>query len=94
MIDSDELKKDNAFWTTCIDCQGRGKKSRKLRKKVKLAFQKSLEQFEKSNTGASPLVRPKRSLVKCETCKGTGLLPSTSPPKTDTENYPNLVIIG
>ena len=52
MIDSDELKKDNAFWTTCIDCQGRGKKSRKLRKKVKLAFQKSLEQFEKSNSGA------------------------------------------
>ena len=94
MIDSDELKKDNAFWTTCIDCQGRGKKSRKLRKKVKLAFQKSLEQFEKSNSGASPLVRPKRSLVKCETCKGTGLLPSTSPPKIDTENYPNLVIIG
>ena len=94
MIESDELKKDNATWNTCIDCQGRGKKSRKLRKKVKLAFKKALEQFEKSNSGASPPVRPKRNLVKCETCKGAGLLPSTSFPIADTEKYPHVAIIG
>ena len=36
-------------WTTCPDGQGRGKKAKRLRKKVRLAYQRAVQQFEQEN---------------------------------------------
>ncbi|WP_394364094.1 FAD-dependent oxidoreductase [Aequorivita lipolytica] len=73
---------------------GRGKKSRRIRKKVRLQYQRELDQFEKSNAEGTAPVRPKGHLYSCLNCSGSGLVPAASPPKADKENYPHLAIIG
>lgn len=81
-------------WTICPECKGRGKKSRRIRKKIRLRYQKAFDQFEKSNgTGTAP-VRPKGHLDSCANCSGSGLVPSASSLTPDTENYPHVAIIG
>jgi 2-polyprenyl-6-methoxyphenol hydroxylase-like FAD-dependent oxidoreductase len=80
-------------WTTCKECQGLGKKSRRLRKKVRLEFQAALEQFEKTGEGTTPLL-PKPHLDNCPNCSGSGLIAADYPPIADTENYPHVAIIG
>ncbi|WP_298956346.1 NAD(P)/FAD-dependent oxidoreductase [uncultured Nonlabens sp.] len=83
---------NNTAWTSCPDCLGRGKKSRRLRKKVRLNYQRALEQFEKSNgTGTAP-VRPKAHQYSCINCNGTGLVRTDSFP--DVKVYPRVAIIG
>jgi len=81
-------------WTTCLECQGRGKKTRKLRKKVKLSFQRALAQFEKMGGEGTPPARPKGHLYDCLNCSGSGLIKSASQPIVDIENYPHVAIIG
>ena len=83
-----------ASWTICTECQGRGKKSRGLPKKVRLQYQTAIDQFEKTNGEGTAPVRPKGHLHTCLKCNGSGLLPSASPPKADKENYPHVAIIG
>lgn len=86
------------YWTTCPACQGRGKKAKRLRKKVKLHYQRELEQFEKNNReGTAPVrppIRPKAHLDSCPNCQGSGLVRSATPPLVDDENYPHIAIIG
>lgn len=84
----------NTCWTSCPECQGRGKKSRRLRKKVRLSYQRAVEEFEKSNSIGTAPVRPKAHLYTCLNCKGTGIITATKFPDTDVENYPHLAIIG
>ncbi|SEA90046.1 2-polyprenyl-6-methoxyphenol hydroxylase [Flavobacterium gillisiae] len=89
-----KLENTTTSWTSCPECKGQGKKSRRINKKVRLHYLKAVEQFEKSNgEGAAP-IRPKAHLDSCSNCSGSGLVPSTSPPIVDTENYPNVAIIG
>lgn len=85
---------EKASWTICPECQGRGKKSRRLSKKVRLLYQMEFEQFEKTKDKGTAPVRPKAHLYSCLDCSGSGLLPSAIPPIVDTENYPHLAIIG
>lgn len=86
------VHKDNN-WTICEECQGRGKKSRRLNKKVRLAYQNALEQFEKTNgQGIAPL-KPKAPLYTCVNCSGSGLLPAKNAPASNP-NYPHVAIIG
>jgi 2-polyprenyl-6-methoxyphenol hydroxylase-like FAD-dependent oxidoreductase len=80
-------------WTTCTECQGLGKKSRRLRKKVRLEFQAAVAQYEKTGEGTIPIL-PKPHLDACPTCSGSGLLAAMAPPVADTENYPHVAIIG
>ncbi len=81
-------------WTICPECLGRGKKSRRLRKKVKLRYQKELDQFEKTKEDGTAPVPPKRHLDSCSNCTGSGLLAAENNPIPDTKNYPHIAIIG
>ena len=89
-----KLKNEKDHWTLCSECHGHGKKRKRLRKKVKLRYQRELAQFETSkNEGAAP-VRPIGHLDTCLNCKGSGLVHSALHPLADKENYPHLAIIG
>lgn len=80
-------------WTICNECSGHGKKSRRIRKKNKLRYQKALEDFNASNKKETPPTPPKRSLYTCPNCNGTGLTLSETP--TEIKNdYPHVAIIG
>ncbi|MGM1056789.1 MAG: FAD-dependent oxidoreductase [Bacteroidota bacterium] len=96
-LNNEELKKkenSGASWTICAECQGRGKKSQRLRKKVRLQYQKEFNQFEKTNGEGTAPVRPKGHLYSCVNCSGSGLLPSASHPIADKENFPHVAIVG
>jgi 2-polyprenyl-6-methoxyphenol hydroxylase-like FAD-dependent oxidoreductase len=91
------LKKEineKASWTICLECKGRGKKSQRLRKKVRLHYQNSIAEFEKSNREGLAPIAPKSPLVSCLHCYGTGLVHSNNPPIVDVINYPHVAIIG
>ena len=88
------MKNKQVNWTICPECQGRGKKSQRLSKKVRLHYQTALEQFEKSNGEGPAPIRPKAHLYLCLNCSGSGLIPSDSPPIANNENYPHVAIIG
>ena len=83
-----------ASWTICLECQGRGKKSRRLRKKARLLYQIAVEQFEKTNGEGTAPLRPKGHLYSCLNCSGSGLIQSESDPIADKEHYPHVAIIG
>ena len=88
------MKNEEHYWTICLDCQGRGKRSRKIRKSVRLNYQLALQQFEKNKGEEAAPVRPKGQLYMCLNCKGSGLVNSVIPPIIDKENYPHIAIIG
>jgi 2-polyprenyl-6-methoxyphenol hydroxylase-like FAD-dependent oxidoreductase len=88
------VKNKKGSWTICQECQGRGKKSRKLSKKVRLHYQMALDEFERTKSKGTAPVRPKGHLYSCPNCSGSGLLQSASHPTADKENYPHLAIIG
>lgn len=87
------MENQETSWTICPECQGRGKKSRRISKKARLLYQIALDQFEKTNQGTAP-VYPKGNLYVCANCNGSGLISSASAPVADTENYPHIAIIG
>lgn len=92
-MESKKVENQQNSWTTCPECLGRGKKSRRISKKARLLYQIALDQFEKTKEGTAPLY-PKGNLYVCLNCTGSGLIPSVSAPVTDTENYPHVAIIG
>ena len=83
-----------ANWTICPECKGRGKKNQRLRKKVRLHYQNSIAEFEKTNGEGLAPIPPKSPLISCINCQGTGLIHSNNPTITDTKNYPHVAIIG
>jgi len=90
----EKVNNEEANWTVCPECRGRGKKSQRISKKVRLRYQEALAQFEKNIGGGTPPIRPKSHLILCTHCNGSGLIPAVSPPIPDKENYPHLAIIG
>lgn len=88
------MKNEEHHWAICPECQGRGKKSKRLRKKVRLRYQRELDQFENTKSEGTAPVRPKGHLDSCLNCKGSGLVHSAIHPFVDKENYPHLAIIG
>ena len=90
----EKVRNQETSWTSCQECHGHGKKSRRLRKKVKLSYQRALDQFEKTNGEGIAPVRPKRHLYTCLNCSGSGLVHSDSFPIADKETYPHIAIIG
>jgi salicylate hydroxylase len=90
----ENAKKEDKHWAMCPDCQGRGRRSRRLSKKVRRNFQRELDAFEKNNSAGTTPVRPKGHLDACLCCNGSGLVAATNFPEVDTENYPHVAIIG
>ncbi len=84
----------NTCWAICTECQGRGKKTQRLRKKIRLHYQIACDQFEKTKGESSAPIRPKGHLYSCLNCNGSGLLPSANNPIANKENYPHVAIIG
>ncbi len=85
---------EKANWTICPECKGRGKKNQRLRKKVRLHYQNSIAEFEKTNGEGLAPIPPKSPLISCLNCQGTGLIHSHNPQIADTKNYPHVAIIG
>ncbi|RTY86594.1 NAD(P)/FAD-dependent oxidoreductase [Flavobacterium sp. GT3R68] len=88
------MKDRDTSWTICHECQGRGKKSRGLSKKVRRRYQTAFAQFEKTKDEGTTPVRPKGHLYSCSNCSGSGLVHSASSTIADKENYPQVAIIG
>ncbi len=88
------MENKEGSWTICQECQGRGRKGRKLRKKLRLQYQLEVDQFEKSGGEGTVPVRPKSHLDTCLRCSGSGLLSSATHPVADKETYPHVAIIG
>jgi len=81
------------YWTLCLDCQGRGQKSKRIRKKAKLAYRYALLQYEKRDCQGSAPIAPKGHLDTCPSCTGKGLTLSSTPVAID-KNYPHIAIVG
>lgn len=88
------MKNEEPSWTTCQECEGSGKRSRRIRKKSRAKKQKASEQFEKTNTGEATPEPPKYITEPCSNCSGSGLLQATTQTTIDKENYPHVAIIG
>ena len=81
-------------WTMCLDCQGRGNKSRGLTKKARLQYQLAVDKYKENNEIGIAPIQPKGHQHTCMKCSGSGLVQSVIPPIIDKENYPNIAIIG
>lgn len=88
------MENEAVSWTVCNDCLGRGKKIQKPNKKVRRRYLLAFDQFNKTKGEGSAPVRPQDNVYPCMNCCGSGLIPSTSYPIPDKENYPHLAIIG
>ncbi|MCY4779398.1 NAD(P)/FAD-dependent oxidoreductase [Sphingobacterium sp. UT-1RO-CII-1] len=87
-----EFKETNRM--ICPRCLGRGKKSRRLRKKVRQSYQSAYEQYVKVGEVSDPPTRPKGQLYVCQDCHGTGLILSSGPVSADYNKYPHVAIVG
>jgi len=97
MLNKEEVKKvENTAtrWTICQECKGRGKKRRRIRKKVRLQYQRALDHFEKTKKEGTAPIRPRGHLYLCLNCSGSGLIHSENHPIADKENFPHVAIIG
>ena len=81
-------------WTFCEECRGEGKKKRRLSKKVRLSYQKELDDFERINAKGIRPNRPVASLYSCPSCQGTGLVKATNKLLITNDNYPHIAIVG
>ncbi len=89
-----EAEIERRSWCICQECQGKGKKSRKLTKKMRLIYQAAYDQFEKTGGKGVAPVKPKGHLSLCLNCNGSGLIQSSSCPLANNENYPHVAIVG
>lgn len=85
------------LWQVCPKCLGQAKVSRKLRKKVKLRYQRALDAFKKG-LAAEP-EKPIAHIENCVNCNGAGLVPNDTPnipiEKIFPENnFPHVAIVG
>ncbi len=88
------MENEDVSWKICEACHGRGKKRKRLRKKVRLSYQSALDVFESTNGEGIAPIRPKGHLYSCANCSGAGLVRSAYRPIANKEQYPHVAIIG
>jgi 2-polyprenyl-6-methoxyphenol hydroxylase-like FAD-dependent oxidoreductase len=88
------MKSAQQHWTICLDCQGRGQKSKRIRKKAKLQYEREVIAFEKNKCIGDAPIKPKGHLDTCQTCEGSGLKVSLNAVNPDNDTYPHIAIIG
>ncbi len=88
------MERNEPYWTICLECNGLGKKNLKFRKKARQRYESAINEFEKARSEGKDSVRPKVTQYLCDHCNGSGLIPATSNPTPDSENYPHVAIIG
>ena len=88
------MESNQSNWTVCLECQGRGKKSRGLSDKARRSFLTAINQFEKSNSQGLAPVKPVGHQYICTNCNGSGIVVATKAPFADQEKYPHVAIIG
>lgn len=88
------LEENEVCWASCKDCKGVGKIRRRLRKSIRIRYQRELNQFESSNRSGEPPIRPTAPLEKCTKCNGSGLTVVAESPHPDKAQYPHIAIIG
>lgn len=81
-------------WTVCTECAGQGKKKQRIRKSVRIRYEKALEEYEKSDGAIPEPVRPHAHLYPCATCSGTGMIPAEDFPVPNHEKFPHVAVIG
>lgn len=89
-----KVENEITSWTICSECQGRGKKSRRLSKKARRLYQIECDKYKKTKSEGVAPVRPKGHISSCLHCSGSGLIQSDDHPVADVENYPHVAIIG
>lgn len=89
-----ERQNEKLSWSLCQECQGNGKKRRKLSKKVRQNYKALFEQFQINKGESEVPLRPLGQLYLCENCKGSGLIRTVNPPKANKESFPHVAIIG
>ncbi|ACU08172.1 2-polyprenyl-6-methoxyphenol hydroxylase-likeFAD-dependent oxidoreductases [Flavobacteriaceae bacterium 3519-10] len=94
MNETKNIKKQYSAWAVCPECQGLGKKKRRIRKSIRLHYLKELEAFEKTNPEGAPPVKPVAALYPCPDCNGSGVISAENFPTPDSEKYPHIAIIG
>ena len=92
-LDKHIENKDSSY-VFCVECQGKGKKKKRIQKKAKLRYLKELDQHEKMKGDIIAPVPPKGNSFICTNCKGTGIVFSSDSLPADNENYPHVAIIG
>ena len=81
-------------WQICPECNGQGRVRQKIKRKKKLYYEKALEIYENTDQKGEKPIPPKSHLKICENCNASGIIPSENFPIPDTENLPNIAIIG
>lgn len=94
MKEIEKVENKENCWTICPECQGRGKKNSRFGKKARLRYQMAMNAFEKTQAEGKASVRPKLTQYLCNNCSGSGLIAASSHPIADSENYPQVAIIG
>lgn len=94
MEHTDNKMKIHNKWTVCLQCQGEGKKSRKVSKKSRRNYENALIQFKESKDEDLAPIPPSGHLFLCPHCAGSGLIPAINNPVIDQKNFPHVAIIG
>ena len=88
------MENQDTCWTICLECEGRGKKNLRLRKKSLLRYQTAFNQFQKTKGEENAALRPKGTQYLCSNCNGSGLVAAVSNPVANAQKYPHVAIIG
>jgi 2-polyprenyl-6-methoxyphenol hydroxylase-like FAD-dependent oxidoreductase len=88
------MKNVEPSWAICLECEGLGKKSRRIRKKSRHKKLKRSEETEKTKEEEITPDPPKYYIEPCSNCSGSGIIHTDTPPIIDTKNYPHVAIIG
>jgi 2-polyprenyl-6-methoxyphenol hydroxylase-like FAD-dependent oxidoreductase len=93
-MEKTSLQQDNMNWMSCPECQSQGKKTIRIRKRLRLRYQKKVEKYALEKPNTPPPTPPSPPVIKCLNCNGSGLVLSEIPVSVDENTFPHIAIIG